>query len=150
MEEDSFDWTGRTEVDGSPSNGEAGPGFAYRGPGSTLSNLPVGISIEFDADPPPPSTDSDPNSLVHLLKLESWYNRVTTLLTRRIERIRGGNAEQERRLRAVVAGCCGVDAQIVTEAWLGDILSAVESDGNNLDMARVASFLGRVRDGSWA
>ena len=150
LEEDSFDWTGRTEVDGQPASVDAGPGFAYRGPGSTLSNLPAGISIEFDADPPPPPTDSDPNSLVHLLKLESWYSRVTTLLSRRIERVQGGNAAQERRLRDVVAGCCGVEAATVTEAWLGDILAAVESDGNNLDMARVASFLGRVRDGSWA
>ena len=145
MEEDSFDWTGRTEIDGSPANAEiAGAGFTYRGPSSTLSNLPVGIAIEFDADPPPPTTDSDPHSLVHLLKLDSWYGRVTSLLTRRIEKLQGGNAEQERRLRDVVAGCCGVEVGTVTETWLEDILASVESDGNNLDMARVASFLARV------
>lgn len=149
LEEDSFDWTGRTEIDGTPATEGAGPGFTYRGPSSTLSNLPAGIAIEFAADPPPPEDDAEPNSLVHLLRLELWYDRVLTLLTRRIEKLQGGNHEQEARLQKIVAGCCGVEQDKVSEAWLTDILAAVESDGSALDMTRVATFLGRVRDGSW-
>lgn len=125
-EEDSFDWTGRTEIDGSPSTLSAGLSFTYRGPGSTLSNLPPGISIEFDADPPLPPNDSDRGSLVHLVRLQTWYDRVVDLLRQRVERLQGGNAEHEQRLQKIVAGCCGVEPDRV-EGMLQSLLAALES-----------------------
>ncbi len=36
-DEDKFDWTGRTELDGSDAGIRNGPAFKNRGPGSTLS-----------------------------------------------------------------------------------------------------------------
>lgn len=125
-EEESFDWTGRTEIDGTPSTPSAGLSFTYRGPGSTLSNLPPGISIEFDADPPLPTNDSDRNSLVHLVRLQTWYDRVVNLLGQRVERLQGGNAEHEARLQRIVAGCCGVEPDRV-EGMLQSLLAALES-----------------------
>lgn len=149
LEEDSFDWTGRSEIDGAPSHVTAGAAFTYRGPGSTLSNLPLGIAIEFDADPPLPLTDTEPNSLVHLIRLETWYNRVTELLSQRIEKLDQINHLQEGRLLKIVAGCCSVEPEKITENFLDDLLLAVDSDGTSLDLGRVATFLGKVRGGVW-
>lgn len=182
-EEDSFDWTGRSEIDGQPTEEvTVGTGFAYRGPGSTLSNLPAGIAIEFDVSPPIPIApgtkkmivrgedgeeveqivvEKGPGGedlvidiatlskdLIHLTRLEMWYDRVTTLLSQRIEKLQGGNIEQEARLRKVVANCCGVEVDKV-EGMLESLLAALESDGGSaLDLTRVSGFLSRVRDGS--
>ncbi|GAA5876571.1 hypothetical protein JCM1840_000812 [Sporobolomyces johnsonii] len=145
-EEDAFDWTGRTEVDGSPASQLAGPGFTYRGPASTLSNLPAGMSIEFDADPPVPAGDEG-TSLVHLLRLQSWYERVEGLLRQRIERLEGGNAELERKLGKIVADCCGLEEDKV-EGMLEGLVRSLEADPSAMDLPRVAGFLSRVKDGS--
>ncbi|GAA5890501.1 hypothetical protein JCM5296_005065 [Sporobolomyces johnsonii] len=145
-DEDAFDWTGRTEVDGSPASQLAGPGFTYRGPASTLSNLPAGMSIEFDADPPVPAGDEG-TSLVHLLRLQSWYERVEGLLRQRIERLEGGNAELERKLGKIVADCCGLEEDKV-EGMLEGLVRSLEADPSAMDLPRVAGFLSRVKDGS--
>ncbi|GAA5929595.1 hypothetical protein JCM1841_004989 [Sporobolomyces salmonicolor] len=145
-EEDAFDWTGRTEVDGAPASQLAGPGFMYRGPASTLSNLPAGMSIEFDADPPVPAGDEG-TSLVHLLRLQSWYERVEELLRQRIERLEGGNAELERKLGKIVADCCGLEEDKV-EGMLEGLVRSLEADPSAMDLPRVAGFLSRVKDGS--
>jgi hypothetical protein len=124
-EEDSFDWTGRTEVDGKPASQLAGPGFTYRGPGSTLTNLPAGISIEFDTDPPAPNGDNG-TSLVHLLRLQSWYERVEGLLKQRIERLEGGSADLEGKLQRILADCCGVPVEEV-DGMVGDLVRSLEA-----------------------
>ncbi|KAK4051219.1 transcriptional regulator swi6 [Microbotryomycetes sp. JL201] len=147
-DEDRFDWTGRTEIDGSPASQLAGPGFQYRGPTSTLINLPADISIEFDADPSGPAEGS-PNALVHLLRLQGWYERVVDLLDQRVKRLNGGEAELEAKLQKVVAKCSGVEVDQV-ETMLDGLVTALESDGNAIDMTRVVSFLSRVKDGSLA
>ncbi|GAA6064098.1 hypothetical protein JCM10212_004169 [Sporobolomyces blumeae] len=144
-EEDSFDWTGRTEVDGTPASQLAGPGFAYRGPASTLTNLPAGISIEFDTDPPAPSGDEG-TSLVHLLRLQSWYERVEGLLKQRIERLEGGNQELESKLQRIVADCCGVEADKVG-TMLEGLVRSLEADPSAQDLSRIAGFLSRVKNG---
>ncbi|GAA5880625.1 hypothetical protein JCM3774_000557 [Rhodotorula dairenensis] len=152
-EEDAFDWTGRTELDGSPASQLAGPSFTYRGPASTLSNLPPGISIEFDADPAVPATNGDEpvsgEALVHLLRLQAWYERIEGLMQQRLEKLEGGNAEKERKLRKIVAGCCGVDEEAVDDMLEG-LVRSLESDPSAMDLSRVASFLSRVKEGSLA
>ncbi|BGP47665.1 transcriptional regulator swi6 [Rhodotorula kratochvilovae] len=149
--EDAFDWTGRTEIDGSPASQLAGPGFAYRGPESTLRNLPSGMSIEFDADPALPETDGGVSgeALVHLLRLQAWYERVEGLMKQRLERLEGGNGELEGKLRRIVASCCGVEEDKV-DAMLDGLVRSLESDPSAMDLPRVAGFLSRVKDGSLA
>ncbi|GAA5943144.1 uncharacterized protein JCM15063_005216 [Sporobolomyces koalae] len=145
-EEDTFDWTGRTEIDGTPASQLAGPGFMYRGPGSTLTNLPAGISIEFDTDPPAPTSD-DGTSLVHLLRLQSWYERVESLLGQRIKRLEGGSAALERKLQRILADCCGVGVDEV-DAMLDGLVRSLEADPSAQDLPKLAAFLSRVRDSS--
>lgn len=151
-EEDRFDWTGRSTVEGKASKEmNVGAAFAYRGPGSVLGSLPTGIPIEFDVDPPLPRSDTEAvegdggKTLVQVTRMEMWYTRVSHLLHERIDRLEGGNIEQEARLRKVVAKCCGVEAEQV-DGMLESLLAALESDGSSLDMTRVAAFLSKVRD----
>ncbi|GAA6001156.1 uncharacterized protein JCM10292_006403 [Rhodotorula paludigena] len=153
--EDQFDWTGRTEVDGSPASQLAGPGFTYRGPQSTLSNLPSGISIEFDADPALPeilrAEDGavSGEALVHLLRLQAWYERVEGLMKQRLERLESGNGAMEEKLRRIVASCCGVEEDKVDDMLEG-LVRSLEADPSATDLPRVAGFLSRIKDGTLA
>ncbi|GAA5843852.1 hypothetical protein JCM11251_003532 [Rhodosporidiobolus azoricus] len=148
-EEDAFDWTGRTEVDGSPASALAGPGFTYRGPGSTLSNLPSGIGIEFDADPPAPETENGVTgeALVHLLRLQAWYERVEGLMRQRVELLEGGNGDLERKLRRLVASQVGIPEDKVEEQLEGLVRGL---EGDSADHPHITGFLNRVKDGSLA
>ena len=47
-DEDNFDWTGRTEWDGSDAGPSAGPAFQVRGQGSTMSG--VGGTVDMPAN----------------------------------------------------------------------------------------------------
>lgn len=158
--EDSFDWTGRTEVDGSPAvisatGGGVGEMFRNRGPESTLNHLPAGMAIELDIDPPlvTPTTIStsgeETPDVVRLVRLEMWYARVVSLLKDRVAQLQGGDVEQELKLRRIVAQSCGVDEDKVEE-MLEFLIAALESDGTGVDLARIARFLSRAKDGSYA
>ncbi|GAA5855301.1 hypothetical protein JCM8547_009023 [Rhodosporidiobolus lusitaniae] len=151
-EEDAFDWTGRTEIDGSPASQLAGPGFTYRGPGSTLLNVPSGAGMEFDADPPLPETENGVvtgEALVHLLRLQAWYERVEGLMRQRVEKLEGGNQEMESKMRRIVAGVVGVEEDKV-DGMLESLVQSMETDATTRDLTRVAAFLSRVKDGSLA
>ncbi|KAG8927123.1 transcriptional regulator swi6 [Tulasnella sp. 418] len=114
-EEDSFDWTGRTEIDGTPS---AEKPFEYRGPSSTLSGLGLGLggkngfsmsefSVPLEVDPTIPPGDPI-STLVKLKRLKMWQERVDQLMEKRIEGIKGASAEKELMCRRVVSLCTDV------------------------------------------
>lgn len=126
-EEDNFDWTGRTEVDKSPAKIDlVGAGFTFRGPSSTLSNLPVGISIDFDTDPPLPENKDEVSSLVHLTRLNMWYERVISLLKDRVANVENGIELNELKLRRIVSSCCGVE-ELEVESILEGLIAALEA-----------------------
>ncbi|SCV67757.1 BQ2448_5368 [Microbotryum intermedium] len=144
-EEDHFDWTGRTEIDGSPATAAAGPSFTYRGPMSV--QLPNSSNVEFDADPKLPAPGSE-RELVHLVRLQGWYERVLGLLDNRLHRLEGGEIELENELQRILAKVCGVEVDKV-ETMFETLFAALESDGSTMDHARVAGFLSKVKDGSF-
>lgn len=128
LEEDTFDWTGRTEVDKTPARPEVvGPGFTFRGPASTLSNLPPGIAIDFETDPllAPPNL-SDTTSFARLTRLTMWYERVIGLLRNRVDKVQGVIEANELKLRRIVSSCCGVD-ELEVEQILEGLLAALEA-----------------------
>ncbi|GAA6043830.1 hypothetical protein JCM8097_002075 [Rhodosporidiobolus ruineniae] len=147
-EEDAFDWTGRTEVDGSPATPLAGPGFTYRGPGSTLANLPSGAGMQFDTDPPAPETEHGVSgeALVHLLRLQAWYERVEGLMQQRVDKLEGGNVELETKLRKMVASIVGIAEEQVDESLEGLLASLTDSTSSELNQA--GRFMGRLKDGA--
>src|SRR6266511_2420581 len=59
-EEDLFDWTGRTDLDGEHARETGGPSFQYRGAASTMIGIggTVDISFSVGSEPPLPGQDS--------------------------------------------------------------------------------------------
>ncbi|EFP76578.2 uncharacterized protein PGTG_02039 [Puccinia graminis f. sp. tritici CRL 75-36-700-3] len=104
-EEDGFDWTGRSDLDGRPA--QAGKLFEQNGIASTLAGLSASqIQLELEPDPfIPPENNQD--SLVYLRRLEKWYVRVLSLLRERIGRMKGSNLEQEAKYLKVIGSFIG-------------------------------------------
>ncbi|KAG8746220.1 transcriptional regulator swi6 [Ceratobasidium sp. 414] len=163
-DENSFDWTGRTEVGGAPAHVSRGVAFQYRGPGSTLggegeeagtadgagetniSSLDVNPT-SLDVDPPiPPGGNDTITTLVRLRRLKMWHARIEELVEERLSATRGAGAEKEFQCKKIVSLCTGVPVDRV-ESMLENLLIAVESDGQGVDLNRVAGFMQKVRDG---
>jgi len=147
LEEDKYDWTGRTEWDGSPATVEtAGLAFEHKGVDSTLSSL--SSSNEgglLEADPPVPVSDS-PTSLIRLRRLEMWHRRVNKLLADRLDAINGASAEKELRCKKIISMATGLSIDQV-EQMSGSLLTAMESEPQLGDLTRIANFMQRVRSG---
>lgn len=136
-DEASFDWTGRTEVNGAPAHVSRGVAFQYRGPSSTLA-ADAGKSSEdgsrnggdatvasaegctgatsldvnpsnLDVDPsiPPPGNDTIA-TLVRLRRLKMWHTRIEELVKERMDATRGAGAEKEFQCKKIVSLCTGV------------------------------------------
>ncbi|CAE6454645.1 unnamed protein product [Rhizoctonia solani] len=171
-DEASFDWTGRTEVNGTPAHASRGVAFQYRGPSSTLAadtrgstddrtrtetttstgdgGTTVSLDINpssLDVDPPIPAPGSDTIvTLVRLRRLKMWHTRIEELVRERMDATRGAGAEKEFQCKKIVSLCTGVPVDRV-ESMLENLLIAVESDGQGVDLNRVAGFMQKVRDG---
>jgi uncharacterized protein YhaN len=110
-EEEEFDWTGRTEWDGTPATVEtAGPAFEHKGINSTLAVLdPASLETainNLEPDPTMPTTDS-PASLIKLRRMLLWHQRMDKLLDDRLAAMQGLSAEKELQCRKVIALATG-------------------------------------------
>ncbi|CAE7228640.1 unnamed protein product [Rhizoctonia solani] len=171
-DEASFDWTGRTETNGTPAHASRGVAFQYRGPVSTLaadtgrspedgpraetatsagdSGTKTSLDINpssLDVDPPIPAPGGDTIvTLVRLRRLKMWHSRIEELVRERMDATRGAGAEKEFQCKKIVSLCTGVPVDRV-ESMLENLLIAVESDGQGVDLNRVAGFMQKVKDG---
>ena len=109
VDEEKFDWTGRTELDGRDALERAGPAFRRRGQNSTMAGLGglVDVSFNFDAEPALPAGDSVA-SLIRLRRMKMWHVRMEVLVRQRLESLRGASAEREFQCKKIVALCTGV------------------------------------------
>ncbi|KIO26499.1 hypothetical protein M407DRAFT_24220 [Tulasnella calospora MUT 4182] len=153
-EEDTFDWTGRSTVDGKPEM-NAGKPFQHRGPQSVLGPLTAKTtSAEL-----PPNSEPDPafppsgalggNSdtvatWMRLKRMKMWHGRMDDLMEQRIEGSKGASAEKELQCRKVVSLCTGVAVDEV-DGMLENLVIAMESDGQVVDLTRVAGFMQKVK-----
>ncbi|KZS94337.1 apses-domain-containing protein [Sistotremastrum niveocremeum HHB9708] len=148
--EDSFDWTGRTELDGTPSTVEsAGPAFVNRGPTSTLAMLDsvvLDVAPNLDADPTI-TVGNTRQSLVRLRRLLTWHRRADALLQGRIEALHGASAEKELMCKRILSASTGVPVDDI-EKMTGQLVIAVDSEPQMVDLGRVASFMHKVREGN--
>ncbi|KAI0034475.1 hypothetical protein K488DRAFT_45386 [Vararia minispora EC-137] len=128
-EEDTFDWTGRTE------NGEAGPAFVRRVP--PISNFSGHVG-----QPLVPLADNLP-SLIRLRRLKMWQTRAEQLLEQRLKNLRGASAEKEFQCKKIIALCSGVPPDKV-ESILDDLVIAIESETAALDVGRLSGFMQKV------
>ena len=166
MDEEKFDWTGRTELGGSDALGKAGSAFRRRGQNSTMAGLGglVDVSFNFDAEPILPMGDSV-TSLIRLRRMKMWHVRMEDLVRQRLESLRGASAEREFQCKKIVALCTGVPIDKVEEVpsspkryllclanflvqMLDDLVIAVESETQVVDIGRVSGFMQKVKSKS--
>ena len=115
-DEDGFDWTGRTELDGSDAGSTAGPAFQARGSASTMTGIggAVDMPANLDVDPTIPLGDTAA-TLVRLRRLKAWHSRVEQLMEARMRSLQGASAEKEFQCKKIVALCTGVPIDKVEE-----------------------------------
>ena len=119
-DEDRFDWTGRTDLEGNDARHSVGPAFQYRGMNSTMIGVggSVDVSFSVDSEPPLPTTDSVA-SLIKLRRLRLWHMRMEELVQARLKGLQGASAEKEYQCKKIVALCTGLPIDKVEE--VGDI-----------------------------
>ncbi|KAJ7180667.1 transcription factor [Mycena filopes] len=163
VEEDQFDWTGRSNGSGDPdAEGEVedetedanagdenngGPAFQWRGTNSTMVGVggSIDISASVEAEPPIPPTDSMA-SLIRLRRLKLWHARMEDLMKARLKGLQGASAEKEYQCKKIVALCAQIPIDKVEE-MLENLVVAVESEAQIVDIGRVSGFMQKVRDG---
>ncbi|PFH51766.1 hypothetical protein AMATHDRAFT_141694 [Amanita thiersii Skay4041] len=145
-DEDQFDWTGRTNLDGESAEGRAGPAFQRRGANSTLIGMggPVDISFNLEPEPPVPTADTVA-SLIRLRRLKMWHMRTEQLVQERLLSLQGASAEKEYQCKKIVSLCTGIPIDKVEEL-LENLLIAVESDAQVVDIGRVSGFMQKVKE----
>lgn len=146
-EEDYFDWTGRTELNGKDARELAGSAFQYRGINSTMIGIGgvVDISVNVDSEPPIPVGDNEA-SLVRLRRMKIWHQRMEDIVKGRLKSLQGASAEKEYQCKKIVALCTGIPIDKV-EDMLENLVIAVESESQIVDIGRVSGFMQKVRDG---
>jgi regulatory protein SWI6 len=116
VDEEKFDWTGRTDLSGNDARETAGPAFQWRGQNSTMAGLGglVDVSFNLDAEPTIPLSDTL-GSLIKLKRLKMWHVRMEKLMEERLESLYGASAEREFQCKKIVALCTGVPIDKVEE-----------------------------------
>ncbi|KAJ7708672.1 transcription factor [Mycena rosella] len=165
IEEDQFDWTGRSNGSGDPdAEGEVedetedvnagdenngGPAFQWRGTNSTMVGVggSIDISANVEAEPPIPPTDSVA-SLIRLRRLKLWHARMEDLMKARLKGLQGASAEKEYQCKKIVALCTSIPIDKVEE-MLENLVVAVESEAQIVDIGRVSGFMQKVRPPSY-
>lgn len=87
--------------------------------------------------------DSQTEELVRLRFLLSFYTSLNTDLSSTITALEQNAATKESQCQQVVAICANVPQDKV-EGMLDELLTAMESDGPDVDLARVANFMQKV------
>ncbi|KAF9497202.1 transcription factor [Pleurotus eryngii] len=146
-DEDNFDWTGRTDINGEDARVTAGPSFQWRGPGSTMIGHGSALEVPFNVDPEPPvsTTDSVAN-LIRLRRMKLWHARVEEMMLARLKVLQGASAEKEFMCKKIVALCTGIPVDKV-ESMLENLVVALESESSMSDIGRISGFMQKVRDG---
>ncbi|KAI5999332.1 apses-domain-containing protein [Pisolithus orientalis] len=146
-EEDNFDWTGRTDLTGRDGRETGGSAFQWRGTNSTMAGAAGSMDIPFsvEMEPPIPATDSVA-SLIRLRRLKTWHVRMEELMEERLKSLQGASAEKEYQCKRIVALCTGIPIEKV-EDMLENLVVAMESEAQVVDIVRVSGFMQKVRDG---
>ncbi|KAF8730068.1 hypothetical protein AX14_005681 [Amanita brunnescens Koide BX004] len=146
-DEDQFDWTGRTNYNGEDARERAGPAFQRRGTSSTLTGMSGSMDVTFNLEPEPqiPMTDTLVN-LIRLRRQKMWHVRSEELIRERLQSLQGASAEKEYQCKKIVSLCTGIPVDKVEEV-LENLVIAVESDAQVVDIGRVSGFMQKVRDG---
>lgn len=116
-DEDQFDWTGRTDLNGRDARETVGPAFQYRGGGSTMIGIGgvVDISVNVDSEPPIPGGGDSVATLIRLRRMKIWHQRMEDLVKARLKSLQGASAEKEYQCKKIIALCTGIPIDKVEE-----------------------------------
>jgi regulatory protein SWI6 len=117
-DEDHFDWTARTNLDGQDARSTAGDAFRYRG-NSLQAKLPPPVAWQ-NVDPgdgieAPIPLDNTPEVLVRLRRMKMWYDRTEALLDERLKAVQGSDTLKEFQCRKIVAMCTKIPVDQVEQ-----------------------------------
>jgi hypothetical protein len=87
--------------------------------------------------------DAEVEELVRLRWVVSFLSHSSDSLAAHIGELEQAAATKEAQCKQVVAICANI-AQDKVEGMLDELLTAMESDGPDVDLARVATFMGKV------
>ncbi|KAJ3994097.1 transcription factor [Lentinula boryana] len=132
----------------------ASPAFRYRGTVSTMAGVTGNSELSNSIQNPPFATDPDPpipmgndaETLIKLRRMKMWHMRLEELMEERLKSLRGMSVEKEYMCRRIVALCTGMAVDKV-EDMLDNLVIAMESEANIVDIGRVSGFMQKVRDG---
>jgi len=119
-QENMFDWTGRTDLEGNDALETAGPAFQHRGAASTMVGIggTMDISFSVDSEAPLPAQDLVA-SLIKLRRMKMWHVRMEELINARLKSLQGASAEKEYQCKKIVALCTGLPLDKVEDvSWL--------------------------------
>jgi hypothetical protein len=119
-QENMFDWTGRTDLEGNDALETAGPAFQHRGAASTMVGIggTMDISFSVDSEAPLPAQDLVA-TLIKLRRMKMWHVRMEELINARLKSLQGASAEKEYQCKKIVALCTGLPLDKVEDvSWL--------------------------------
>jgi regulatory protein SWI6 len=115
-EENKFDWSGRTEFDGSPAKAETvGAAFAHHGLESSMLSMELTDAVIDGAPEPEIPTENTPEALAKLRKIRAWYKRTDKILQDRLKALQGSSAERELRCQKIIALATGLNVAQVEQ-----------------------------------
>lgn len=163
--EDEVDWTGRTDIAGAPVPVSVNPAFAFRGLQSTMLTVDLAVlrGRAFE-EPQIPSGDSL-QTLIKLRRMKLFQDRIENILEDRLQSLHGASAEKEYQCKKIVALCTGISVdkiddvsnpvffplsspKLISPQKLEDLLIAVESESQVIEIGRVSGFMQKVQQTS--
>jgi hypothetical protein len=159
IEEDKFDWTGRTVDPGAEK--DSNPAFAPRKVATVTVDEESVLSSGDVVEPPIPKENSL-QALIRLRRMKMYQERMEQLLDARLKNLTGASAEKEFMCKKIVAICTGTPIDKVEDVstfkrliyeprvltvftqLLESFVIAVESESQIIDIGRVAAFMQKV------
>ncbi|KAJ9476074.1 Regulatory protein SWI6 [Pseudozyma hubeiensis] len=121
--------------------------FLHSGPEPLIEDMLSSNTIESDLKALGAASATaglvEQEELVRLRWLLSFYESSCNDLSATISELEDSSAKKESQCQQVVAICANIPQDKV-EAMLDDLLTAMESDGPDVDLARVANFMQKV------
>ncbi|KAK8846691.1 hypothetical protein IAR55_005778 [Kwoniella newhampshirensis] len=141
------EWTGRIQLSTELQMGKLPPA-AFRSVPQPSSSSLSGVKVEEigsgGEDIPLPGRGSD-GSLLALRRMMIWEDRVAALLEDKVRVMEGEGADKAIRYRRLVSLCTKVPVDKV-DGMLDGLVTAIESDGQSIDLSRISNFMTRMKE----
>ncbi|ORY25321.1 hypothetical protein BCR39DRAFT_544274 [Naematelia encephala] len=126
------DWTGRSLG--------GGPAFSPLPQHVPAPQISESLSTEMPFPQP-----GEPGAIIKLRRMVAWEDRIAQLLESRTRALEGESTDMALKYRRLVSLCTKVPVDKV-DGMLDGLTTAVESDGQTMDLGRIAGFMSRMKE----